>query len=250
MELYAGITRRLDLDFSKDNDAARLLFQLLSVRDTLPPEVLHEKLRGRLVAVYGAGPSLDAGLDLMISTALYPKFVHLAADGAVSAFRECGRVPDIVFTDLDGNAADLISASSAGCWLIIHAHGNNMDLLKKLVPLMEGPVLGSTQTCPLPPKVLDLGGFTDGDRAVWWASELRAEKILLIGMDFGTTIGRHSKPYLKGRLLKMKLDKLKIGRELVEIAAEKGNLCSLVPSGDSPPMAGVPALRLEDLRRL
>lgn len=244
MECYAGIKRRLALDFSKDEEATRLLFGLLKGHDTIPLKALQSKISGNLVAVHGAGPSLDDGLDLMISAGLYPRYLHLAADGAVSAFMERGRLPDIIFTDLDGPSPDLLSASAQGCWSVIHAHGNNMEILSKLVPQMRGKVLGSTQTRPIPPTVLNLGGFTDGDRSVWWASELGAKMILLIGMDFGTKIGRHSKPDLEGSSLKMKIDKLEIGRELVEMTARKGKLCRLVPSGEPAPLAGVPVFRL------
>jgi hypothetical protein len=168
----------------------------------------------------------------MIRSGCYGKLLHIAADGATSAFTERGVLPGMIFTDLDGPAKDLIDANSAGSWNIVHAHGDNTALVKKLVPLMGGPILGSTQVAPLPPKVLNLGGFTDGDRAVYWASELGASKILLIGMDFGTKVGRHSKPGLEGERLKRKIEKLKLGRELVEIIAEERPLYCLQSTGE------------------
>lgn len=248
MEIYGGIARSLDLAPARDAEATKILRDLLGERETVPFKRLHDLICGRAVAVYGAGPSLDAGLLHMISSGLSSRFVHLAADGAVSAFRERGRVPDAVFTDLDGPVADLIAASGAGCWTIVHAHGDNVDLLRRLVPLIKGPVLGSTQVEPMPPKVLNLGGFTDGDRAVHWASELGAMSILLVGMDFGTIIGRHSKPALRGEALRKKIEKLRIGKELVGMVAEGKSVYSLetaTPSGPNVPR--VPWEKLGDL---
>ena len=38
-------------------------------------------------------------------------------------------------------------------------------------------------------NVYNFGGFTDGDRSVFWAEEFGAKEIILIGMDFGIHIG-------------------------------------------------------------
>jgi uncharacterized Rossmann fold enzyme len=47
-------------------------------------------------------------------------------------------------------------------------------------------VLGTTQTQP-EPLLLDVGGFTDGDRAVFLAKEYGARAISAIGFDFSDT---------------------------------------------------------------
>lgn len=245
METYRCIARLLDLDASRDAEASKVLLGLLVNRETIQLEELRGRICGRVVAVYGAGPSLDAGLRGMISSGLYSRFLHLAADGAVSAFIERGRVPDMVFTDLDGPVADLMGASNAGGWTIVHAHGDNMELLRGLVPMIKGPVLGSTQVQPIPPKVLNLGGFTDGDRAVYWGSALGALSILLIGMDFGSKIGRHSKPGLQGGMLRRKLEKLRIGRELVGMIAERQAVYSM--GTVAPALPHVPIVPWEKL---
>ena len=39
----------------------------------------------------------------------------------------------------------------------------------------------------------NFGGFTDGDRAVFFASRFGAAKIFLFGMDFGSKIGTYSR---------------------------------------------------------
>jgi len=66
--------------------------------------------------------------------------LFIAADGAASVLIKCGRVPDIIVTDLDGShpndAIKEIEASDRGALLLIHAHGDNIDILEKYLPSM------------------------------------------------------------------------------------------------------------------
>ena len=233
--IYNSIASRLSLDPSKDQDAALELFRLLSLKTPLPEISLRSKISGKIAVVYGAGPSLDEGLRMILESGFSGRLIHLVADGASSAFLECGKVPDIIFTDLDGPAADLTRSCSAGAWLVVHAHGDNIPLLRGLVPGLGCPILGSTQVHPIPPHVLNFGGFTDGDRAAYWAEELGASGVVLVGMDFGDEIGRRSKPRLQGERLKLKLEKLKIGRELVSALAAENRIFSLKAGRSSVP---------------
>jgi uncharacterized Rossmann fold enzyme len=66
--------------------------------------------------------------------------------------------------------------------VVVHAHGDNIALLKHWVPRFKGPLVATTQSNPLP-HVHNFGGFSDGDRAVFAADELGAEQITLIGFD-------------------------------------------------------------------
>ena len=88
--------------------------------------------------------------------------------------------------------------------MVVHAHGNNMENIKKYVPVLEN-ILGSTQSIPLE-NVYNFGGFTDGDRCVFLAVKLGAKNIFIAGMDFGKIITRYSRPNIKeerrpGRLI-------------------------------------------------
>ncbi|HRR55004.1 MAG TPA: DUF115 domain-containing protein, partial [Candidatus Methanomethylicus sp.] len=215
METYRGIAAALSLDEGRDAEAATLLSSLLEGRRVTTLGALRSSVAGKVVGVWGAGPSLEHDLKLVIGGGLLRSQVNFVADGAVTAFLEAGAVPDAVFTDLDGPAPDLLRASSLGCTTIIHAHGDNMPLLRSLAGGFKGAVVGSTQVRPIPPRVLNLGGFTDGDRAAHWACELGASAIFLFGMDLGTEVGRHSKRGLTGERLKRKLVKLGIARDLL-----------------------------------
>src|SRR5215218_6976206 len=92
------------------------------------------------------------------------KFVKIAADGAVQFLIENKVRPDIVVTDLDGNPAFLQKAEKMGATMVVHAHGDNTGMLKKLVPKFK-KLVGTTQVMPVE-NVYNFGGFTDGDRCV------------------------------------------------------------------------------------
>jgi uncharacterized Rossmann fold enzyme len=84
---------------------------------------------------------------------------------------DLGRVPEVICTDLDGNSeADIekeILACEQGSLVLIHAHGDNMDKLKKYVPRFKH-FIATTQAKPFD-NVYNFGGFSDGDRCVFVA---------------------------------------------------------------------------------
>jgi len=195
----------LKLDKKADEAAAKTL------NDLLPkPEIggLKSLFKGRECIVLGAGPSLDDDLKKLERRGWMDKLL-ISADGATSALLKY-HPPDIIVTDLDGNVDDQLDAWSCGSWLILHAHGDNLDQIQKIAPQIDRRVIGTTQVEPFG-KLFNFGGFTDGDRAAFMAHELGASKIYLVGMDLGTEIGRYSGDKEIGR----KLIKLAICRELL-----------------------------------
>jgi len=110
-------------------------------------------------------------------------FVVIAADGATSVLLRNAIIPDIVCTDLDGTIPDIITANRLGSILVVHAHGDNIPMLKKVLPALTENVLCTTQSKPFH-NVYNFGGFTDGDRCVFLAKECGAQSIELIGFDF------------------------------------------------------------------
>ena len=81
--------------------------------------------------------------------------------------------------------------------MVIHAHGDNIPQLQYWVPLFPGPVVGTTQSQPLPP-LHNFGGFSDGDRAAFAADALGAERIVFVGFDLDDMNVGHMK---RGKLL-------------------------------------------------
>jgi len=102
--------------------------------------------------------------------------------------------------------------------MVVHAHGDNSEKLY----LVKGfkNCIGTTQTKPLG-NIHNFGGFTDGDRCVFLASHFRARKIILFGMDFGSTIGSFSKSKVVNKNVKIR--KLRRGKKLLEWLALKSS---------------------------
>lgn len=171
-----------DFGFSEEADikAARVLDEML--QNDPPVGMLEEKISGKTVNVFGAGPSLERLKE-------FPEGTSIAADGATSFFIDNGMVPDIIVTDLDGKIADLLLANRKGSIVVIHAHGDNIPALK-YTREFNAP-FGTTQAEPFG-RLFNFGGFMDGDRAVFLARHFGARKICLFGMDVRSENGRYS----------------------------------------------------------
>jgi len=95
---------------------------------------------------------------------------------------EAGLRPDILVTDLDGDIDAQIAASANGTVTLIHAHGDNVDLIMRYAKEFRGKVVLTTQSRP--DNVLrNYGGFTDGDRAYCMVRHFGIRDIRLIGFD-------------------------------------------------------------------
>ena len=214
---YQGIRAEFGYSTEKDQEAARVLSEMAK-KKALDASILQKKIKGKNVIVIGADPSLEDPLILK-----YLKknktFIKIVADGAVQFLIENRITPDIVVTDLDGNAAFLQKAEKIGAVMVVHAHGDNTDVLKKLVPKFK-KLIATTQVMPLE-NVYNFGGFTDGDRCVFLAEEFRAKKIVLVGMDFSDSIGKYSKEKVKDANLKKQ--KMQAARHLLEMLARQSH---------------------------
>ena len=88
-----------------------------------------------------------------------------------------------IVTDLDGDVHAQREANARGVPLFVHAHGDDRETLRRVVPTLSGPVVGTTQAQPRG-RVANFGGFTDGDRACALAVALGAASLTLVGFDF------------------------------------------------------------------
>jgi 2-amino-4-hydroxy-6-hydroxymethyldihydropteridine diphosphokinase len=231
---YQGIRAEFGYSTEKDQEAARMLSEMIK-KKALDPKVLQRKIKGKRVIVVGASTSLeDEGALKYIKK--NKKFVKIAADGAVQFLIENKVRPDIVVTDLDGNPAFLQKAEKMGATMVVHAHGDNTGMLKKLVPKFK-KLVGTTQVMPVE-NIYNFGGFTDGDRCVFLAEEFGAKKIVLVGMDFGNTIGKYSKEKVKDPELKKQ--KMQAGKRLLEMLAKQSR-SQLADTAKRPIKGFVPA---------
>ncbi len=190
---YLWITSALGLSVPMDYEAAQKLDVMIKDRAS-KADVIEKILRGNLVIVVGAGPSLEKSIEVISEKSLG---IIVAADGACSKLLEVGIVPHIVITDLDGNIDDIYECWCKGSFVVVHAHGDNISALETHTQKFTGKIIGTTQTKPIG-CLYNFGGFTDGDRAVFMSLELGCKAVLMIGMDLSSKVGRYSKPWLKG----------------------------------------------------
>jgi uncharacterized Rossmann fold enzyme len=212
---YQDIRREFGYSTETDQQAAEVLSKLIR-RKALNIKILHRKIEGKQIIVIGAGKSLENSTAFLKKN---KKSVKIVANGAVQALIEKKIKPDIVVTDLDGNLSSLYEAERIGAIMVVHAHSDNIDRLKKIIPKFTH-VIGSTQMMPVK-NVYNFGGFTDGDRCVFLAEEFGASEIILVGMDFGREIGRYSKDFIKDSKLKVK--KMKVARKLLEMLSKRSS---------------------------
>ncbi|MEM3670355.1 MAG: 6-hydroxymethylpterin diphosphokinase MptE-like protein [Thermoprotei archaeon] len=221
---YPQIVKELSLDPSKDVEAAELASKLIEGYTKTEPEFAP----GFTCFVFGAGPSLTKQLE-NISKLREKKSLWFAADGAARALLQfgCPR-PDAVVTDLDGLSLEEILRMTDTTFFV-HAHGDNIPLIERALPEMVSRGFRVVPTCQCRPMgaVKNYFGFTDGDRAAWICRGLGAERIVLVGMDFGSEPGAFSKPSGAVVDLRRKALKLNIGERLVRRLAQEMEVVSL-----------------------
>ena len=174
---YRSILQDFGFSRERDEEAAVILNRLLEGKWLCDDSCLSARI-SPIVTVCGAAANLGRQIELYGLEGTV-----LAADNATSTLMSIGVLPDIIVTDLDGNVADQLAANRGGSVAVVHAHGDNIEVLQRHVPEFQGMVVGTTQSEPSG-RVRCFGGFTDGDRAVILAKHFRASRIRLFGFDF------------------------------------------------------------------
>ncbi len=213
----------MGIDPGRDYAARDKLWELLKgFRDYR--RSIADLIRGRNTIVLGAGPSLD---KMIMALYEYRHYLHdsviIAADTTVKPLVLKGLIPDIIVSDLDGDLDSLMYAADRGSILAVHAHGDNIDRVMEYVPLFienNYRIIGTTQVEPIG-WIVNYGGFTDGDRAVYLALHHGPARLVIGGMDYGHIIGKYSIFKFKENPAGYyaKLVKLEIMKNLLEEAA-------------------------------
>ncbi|UOY10482.1 6-hydroxymethylpterin diphosphokinase MptE-like protein [Methanonatronarchaeum sp. AMET6-2] len=175
---YLEIVKDLNLNVEKDRDAAEKLDHLIKTDET--KQKLQERVK-KQVLVLGDAPKLKREIKAIDKDFLNQKTI-ITADNATKTALKFGITPDIITTDLDGDIKSILKADEKGSIIVVHGHGDNIELLERWVPQIEN-IVGSTQVKPIG-KLINTGGFTDGDRAVYLADEYGANQVELCGFDF------------------------------------------------------------------
>ena len=182
LPIYDSIAEAFSFSKKKDYASAVVLNKIVNPIDV---SKISRMIRGKEINIFGAGPSLEDIKKI-------PRGFNITADGATSYLLDNGAVPDIVVTDLDGRIDDLINANQMGAIVFLHAHGDNVTSIKRYAEDFDRDKLyGTTQNRPFG-KLLNYGGFTDGDRAVFIAETHSPSRITLYGMDFDAEPGKYS----------------------------------------------------------
>jgi 2-amino-4-hydroxy-6-hydroxymethyldihydropteridine diphosphokinase len=174
---YLRILDDMGYDRREDENSVRII-KALTMNSYLVDDDFASGAVGDTVTVFGDSPGLED--DIGKHT---PEGTLIAAGSCVGRLLRCGYTPDIVVTDLDGEIQPQIDTNCSGALTLVHAHGDNADLICRYVSLLKGPIILTTQSNP-GGSVLNYGGFTDGDRAVCFARHFGARRILLLGFDF------------------------------------------------------------------
>ncbi|MFX1375025.1 MAG: 6-hydroxymethylpterin diphosphokinase MptE-like protein [Promethearchaeota archaeon] len=226
-DLYSKIRNDFDFDYQKDCKARDYLSQILKKKthkwklEHILKSFKNQLVSKQFILIYGCGPSLEESVDRILSkigNIFFSKFINLTADGSSILLRERNIKIDAIFTDLDGITKNEFKYSDFN---VIHAHGDNLEKIKLFEEeiLKYKNVIGTTQVEPLE-NVVNPGGFTDGDRIIYFIRNLIKpfQKIFLIGMDFKNIVGKYSKLDIEsdqeGNLTKKK--KLRYAVELLE----------------------------------
>jgi uncharacterized Rossmann fold enzyme len=175
--IYERIAAEFGFSREADDRSASLLDSLLKDENLCDESCLGSRI-GIEATVCGNGPNLLRDLD-----SFSPRGTLLVADGATARVMERRIWPDIIVTDLDGETDQQLVANAAGAVMVVLGHGDNEDRIREVVPRLAGPVVPTTQVAPHG-RLVNYGGFTDGDRAVELARHFGARKVNLLGFDF------------------------------------------------------------------
>ncbi len=259
-EWYYQIIKDFQFDYERDRESRDDLIKLLAKKDNeWDLEGVLKRFSSliqehRNIIIYGCGPSLEPTVNLILKNLemeLFSNLVNLAADGA-SVLLNNRKIPiDGIFTDLDGITKNEFLAPK---FVIVHAHGDNREQLKYFKEeIIKFPnLIGTTQVEPLG-EVINPGGFTDGDRILYFLRLFLTarHKLFLIGMDFKNIVGKYSKLNFSEnqKASPIKLKKLEYAVKLIEWIKEFV-LCDIYFVGSESPSKKFKTISFKEFKGL
>ena len=226
-EWYLRILDDFGFDYFKDCEARDYLNQILNKKEhpwnleTVLKRFKSEMVKRKNILLIGCGPSLEETFEFILRNLeknIFSNSFNLVADGASMFLKEKGVPINAVFTDLDGIDKEIFDISA---FMVVHAHGDNIDKIRYFAQeiLSSKNLIATTQVESID-NIINPGGFTDGDRILFFIKSLLQpfHRIFLIGMDFQTIVGKYSKPRLKKNTKAdpIKIKKLKYAINLIE----------------------------------
>jgi len=176
LKIYRNLAKDLNINESLDYLARDIIFKL-GIGKLLNSDVLKAKIKDKTVAVVGLCITKKELQSIN-------EEVVITSGKSIVKVREydANFVPDVHVTDLEEEEEIIVNLEKNGCILVIHAHGDNIERIRKIVPKLSSFV-ATTQVQPIK-GVYNFGGFTDGDRAAIIAKVMQAKAIKLYGFDF------------------------------------------------------------------
>jgi len=244
-ELYSEICSLLDIDPNTDRKTVEFLdskLDIVSVEQAY--KKLTQLLSHRIAFIFGAGPSLPTALIEVqpILKKFKDKITVIAVDGATKALQEQDISIDIIVSDLDGGVDSIKNELERETLIVIHAHGDNQNKIEQFFKRLDNTIniIGTSQSFETG-KIKNLGGFTDGDRAVYLAANFNTKLAVLFAFDFGNKVGKYSKPdiftedVIASERKKIKLDFAKKLLAILIIDFPKCKILNCTPHGEEIP---------------
>lgn len=176
--IYEQILGEFGYPRSGDERARDILAELIESQQF---DVDGWSLAGERVAIAGGAPSLATAEELSVAR---NADTVIAASTAADVLFDAGITVDCMVTDIDKNPETARQLTERGIPVAVHAHGDNIDLLREYCPTYEhSAVIPTTQAAPNE-VVRNFGGFTDGDRAAYLADYCGADELVFPGWEF------------------------------------------------------------------
>ena len=223
---YLKIKKDFGFKFQKDCKSRDYLSEVLRKKENWD---INENLTNfkkyieskEIILVYGCGPTLESTVQILIKKKgkeFFNKVANLVADGASVLLKSKNLPINGLFTDLDGITRKEMHYSE---YIFVHAHGDNLKKLKyfedDIIKLKN--IIPTTQVDPVI-NIINPGGFTDGDRILFFLRPILKPKhqLFLIGMDFSNIVGKYSKLAIKKdqEASSVKIKKLNYAVKLIE----------------------------------
>ncbi len=172
------------------------------------------EIRDKIVYIIGTGATLENDIKSLNKT---DDIYIIAADGAIGALLRENIIPNLCISDLDSRENDLLIANELGIPILINSHGDNVDKIYRIFPKLTRITIATSQIEEIENVSLNFG-FTDGDRAFYFAKAYKARNIKLLGMNFDNKISKFSKPMFKENKIasQRKMKKISIAKRLIK----------------------------------
>jgi uncharacterized Rossmann fold enzyme len=166
----------LNLDPSRDRIAVQFVYSLIDCGKVNGTWFRLKQIASLLKSAIIIGPEMK-DIEKVQAFPLEGSVI-IGVDGASYAFfLKTGRMPDITVTDLDGPMRLYYLLREMNRYIVLHPHGDNIYRIANLYSILSYDNMIVTSQTENFDCIRNIGGFTDGDRAILLAIELGFKEI-------------------------------------------------------------------------